>query len=81
MQLMSSVPGLREMIAESELAKKSQGVPELKPVEGEKKWPTSYDGKKREPEYANAQNSCLWELVSRLPDRPAPLLDRTRPDI
>lgn len=24
----------------------------------------AYDGKKREPQFANAQNSCLWELVS-----------------
>jgi ribosome biogenesis protein MAK21 len=23
-----------------------------------------YDGKKREPQFANAENSCLWELVS-----------------
>lgn len=23
-----------------------------------------YDGKKRDPRYANAENSCLWELVS-----------------
>jgi hypothetical protein len=23
-----------------------------------------YDGKKREPTYANAHRSCLWEMVS-----------------
>ena len=23
----------------------------------------SYDGRKRDPEYSNAENSCLWELV------------------
>ena len=23
-----------------------------------------YDGRKREPQYANADTSCLWELVS-----------------
>lgn len=28
-----------------------------------KVWSTAYDGKKREPQYANAQGSCLWELV------------------
>ena len=27
-----------------------------------------YDGKKREPEYSNADKSCLWELVSILND-------------
>jgi ribosome biogenesis protein MAK21 len=25
-----------------------------------------YDGKKREPQYAHADTSCLWELVSHL---------------
>jgi len=24
----------------------------------------AYDGKKREPQYAHADSSCLWELVS-----------------
>lgn len=31
-----------------------------------KKWDTTYDGKKREPQYAHAENSCLWELVRSL---------------
>lgn len=31
-----------------------------------KKWGTAYDGLKRQPEYANAQGSCLWEIVSAL---------------
>lgn len=26
-----------------------------------------YDGRKREPQYANADCSCLWELVSMHP--------------
>jgi ribosome biogenesis protein MAK21 len=53
------------MIAEPESEKTKTSVKSDK-VEGgaEKEWPTTYDGKKREPEYANAQNSCLWELVS-----------------
>jgi len=61
---MSTVPGLREMIAQPESAKIKTAVQSEKKEEGEKEWPTAYDGKKREPEYANAQNSCLWELVS-----------------
>ncbi len=28
---------------------------------------SAYDGRKRDPEYSNAQQSCLWELVSHLP--------------
>ncbi|KAF6810931.1 CBF/Mak21 family protein [Colletotrichum sojae] len=27
---------------------------------------TAYDGRKRDPEYSNAQNSCLWEIVPPL---------------
>lgn len=27
--------------------------------------PVAYDGRKREPQFANAQNSCLWEIVGR----------------
>lgn len=26
---------------------------------------TEYDGRKREPQFANADSSCLWELVRR----------------
>jgi ribosome biogenesis protein MAK21 len=26
----------------------------------------TYDGRKRDPEYSNADKSCLWELVSRI---------------
>ena len=26
--------------------------------------PRTYDGRKRDPEYSNAEDSCLWELVS-----------------
>lgn len=32
-----------------------------------------YDGKKRDPQYANAQNSCLWEI--------APLLSHFHPSV
>ena len=34
---------------------------------------TKYDGKKRDPQYANAQNSCLWEL--------APLISHFHPSV
>lgn len=27
----------------------------------------AYDEKKRDPQFANAQNTCLWELVSTTP--------------
>ena len=34
---------------------------------------TVYDGRKRDPEYSNAQQSCLWELVSIRPCDQSPL--------
>lgn len=50
---------------------------EVAPTEDVKKGlPTSsyhYDGRKREPQYANAQNSCLWEIV--------PLLSHYHPSV
>lgn len=30
----------------------------------EKVWDTTYDGRKRDPQYAHAEGSCLWEIVS-----------------
>ena len=32
--------------------------------EGQRSKLAAYDGKKREPEYSNAERSCLWEIVS-----------------
>ena len=32
--------------------------------EGQRSKLVAYDGKKREPEYSNAERSCLWEIVS-----------------
>ena len=39
----------------------------------------TYDGRKRDPQYSNAERSCFWELVSR--DRPRSLLERTAMDV
>ena len=36
------------------------------PVSTEKVWDTTYDGRKRDPQYAHAEGSCLWEIVSFL---------------
>ncbi|GAA5961282.1 hypothetical protein JCM3765_002898 [Sporobolomyces pararoseus] len=67
-ELMSTVPGLREMIAQPESEKIKTAVQSEKKEDSDdkKEWPTAYDGKKREPEFANAQNSCLWELIPLL---------------
>lgn len=36
---------------------------EVAPVEEPKRASTAYDGKKRDPQNSNAQNSCLWEVM------------------
>ncbi|CDZ98031.1 CAATT-binding transcription factor/60S ribosomal subunit biogenesis protein [Phaffia rhodozyma] len=48
---------------EEEKEKKEVGVEETQKAAASKKWGTAYDGLKRQPEYANAQGSCLWEIV------------------
>ena len=35
-----------------------------------KQKPHVYDGRKREPEYSNAERSCLWEVVGVMHDEP-----------
>lgn len=61
LQLLATVPGLRKMVSEAE----DVSAKTVAPVD-DSAAPASaaYDGKKREPLFANAQNSCLWELVS-----------------
>ena len=49
-QLFSAHPSLRSMISESEENENSSAS-------------TSYDKFKRDPQYANAQHTCLWELT------------------
>ena len=65
---MATVPGLRKMLTEGEEVR----IMAVAAVEKDDTEPSSshhddgrYDGKKREPQFANAQNSCLWELVRR----------------
>lgn len=42
-------------------------------VEGDKKAKVGYDGRKRDPEYSNAHESCLWEVL--------PLLSHFHPSV
>ncbi|GAA5939753.1 hypothetical protein JCM1841_003797 [Sporobolomyces salmonicolor] len=61
-ELMATVPGLRGLVSEPE-----QGKIEAPEKDRETGLETArYDGKKREPRFANAQNSCLWELTPLL---------------
>ncbi|GAA5909236.1 hypothetical protein JCM5296_006103 [Sporobolomyces johnsonii] len=61
-ELMATVPGLRGLVTEPE-----QGKIKAPEKDGESTPEVArYDGKKREPRFANAQNSCLWELTPLL---------------
>jgi len=65
-ELFGSVPGLKRMLIEPEDDGEEHfvdaDVAAAAPAEGSKPL-KEYDGKKREPQYANADASCLWELV------------------
>lgn len=73
-QLFSTTSGLSTLLNEAE----DSGVEHFEdvPEEGEDKRQkpsavvddkplNEYDGRKRDPLFANAKSSCLWELVSR----------------
>lgn len=72
-QVFTAAPGLRRLVAEPEDDDEEEHFVDAPDSEDEgakkesvapvKKWDTAYDGKKREPQYAHAENSCLWELV------------------
>ena len=53
--LRETFPDLSTLINDPEESVFDDDAPEDRPV---------YDGKKREPTYANANRSCLWEMVS-----------------
>ena len=64
-QLRKTLPGLLTLIEEPE---EHQAHAETRGTErggadGSKG--EHYDGRKRDPEYSNAHNTCLWEIVSR----------------
>ncbi|CAK9783233.1 unnamed protein product [Cutaneotrichosporon oleaginosum] len=66
-ELFNSTPGLRRMLIEPE----DDGEEHFVDADSGKKANTEtkpssgpvYDGKKREPQYAHADTSCLWELM------------------
>jgi ribosome biogenesis protein MAK21 len=73
-ELFSTTPGLSTMVSEPE----DSGIEHFVDVPDETTKPKSkntsieidrkpeheYDGRKRDPQHANAKGSCLWELVS-----------------
>ncbi|BGP12208.1 hypothetical protein JCM10213_007464 [Rhodosporidiobolus nylandii] len=66
-ELIATAPGLRDLLTVPEAEKKAVAAAE--PAKEKKDGvdvSTVYDGKKREPRYAGALNSCLWELTPLL---------------
>lgn len=64
---MATVAGLRTLITipeKTKLAAVSEAQAQLPEAERDSHALESYDGRKREPKFAHAENSCLWELVS-----------------
>ncbi|TKA56439.1 hypothetical protein B0A53_02009 [Rhodotorula sp. CCFEE 5036] len=68
-ELLATVPGLRTLISVPEKVK-LEAVKEAQAKLAEKDRDShamdAYDGRKRDPKYAHAENSCLWELVPLL---------------
>ncbi|KAF9510895.1 hypothetical protein BS47DRAFT_37033 [Hydnum rufescens UP504] len=66
-QLLDSTPGLRDMIYVPEgAAKRSVVSASSSPSKQEPHHSEAYDPRKREPQYAHAESTCLWELVPLL---------------
>lgn len=77
-ELFETTPGLRRMLIEPEDDGEEHFVdadakPKAAEAESSASAATAYDGKKREPMYAHAETSCLWELV--------PFLDHFHPSV
>ncbi|BGO99012.1 Ribosome biogenesis protein MAK21 [Rhodotorula toruloides] len=68
-ELMATVAGLRTLITipeKTKLAAVSEAQAQLPEAERDSHALDSYDGRKREPKFAHAENSCLWELTPLL---------------
>lgn len=61
---MATIPGLRNLITEAEANRVKVPATTDENSAPSKFDDGRYDGKKREPQFANAENSCLWEIVS-----------------
>ncbi|GAA6041580.1 hypothetical protein JCM8097_004276 [Rhodosporidiobolus ruineniae] len=79
-ELLATTPGLRDLLtvpestklaavaeaAEAEKKKKGKTAAAAAAEEEKPAFSPAYDGRKREPRFANALNSCLWELTPLL---------------
>ncbi|QRV98202.1 ribosome biogenesis protein [Ceratobasidium sp. AG-Ba] len=60
-ELFSTTPGLRELLQDNEVKRNQIQVAE--DVDDPPRGDGSYDPKKRDPQWANAHRTCLWELT------------------
>lgn len=74
-ELRSSFPSIRDMLAEPEVTAEDEEEHFVDVAEGgepnEQKQPVtarkvSYDARKRDPEYSNADRTCLWDILPLL---------------
>ncbi|RXK37999.1 ribosome biogenesis protein MAK21 [Tremella mesenterica] len=76
-ELFSTTPGLRRMLVEPEDDEEHFVDVDAGPSDAStnpaRPSMTSYDGKKREPQFAHAETSCLWELL--------PFIDHFHPSV
>lgn len=66
-QLLATVTGLRTLLTVPEKTKLATVAEASKAAgaDADERATDRYDGRKREPRFAHAENSCLWELVRR----------------
>ncbi|KAG9123257.1 hypothetical protein FRC07_015175 [Ceratobasidium sp. 392] len=60
-ELFNTTPGLRDLLKDSEV-KRNQTIA-AEDVDDPSRGDGSYDSKKRDPQWANAHRTCLWELL------------------
>ncbi|KAG8733763.1 hypothetical protein FRC11_002832 [Ceratobasidium sp. 423] len=60
-QLFNTTPGLRDLFKDNEIKRSQVTISE--DLEDPTRGDESYDPKKRDPQWANAHRTCLWELL------------------
>ncbi|CEL56534.1 putative protein C4F10,09c OS=Schizosaccharomyces pombe (strain 972 / ATCC 24843) GN=SPAC4F10.09c PE=1 SV=1 [Rhizoctonia solani AG-1 IB] len=60
-ELFNTTPGLRELLKDNEVKRNQVTISE--DLEDPTRGDGSYDPKKRDPQWANAHRTCLWELL------------------
>ncbi|KEP55612.1 putative ribosome biogenesis protein MAK21 [Rhizoctonia solani 123E] len=70
-ELFNTTPGLRDLLKDNEIKRNQLTISE--DLEDPTRGDGTYDPKKRDPQWANAHRTCLWELL--------PFLDHHHPSV